>query len=184
MVFPSWSDDIWLQFWGLHRPLSCYWPSDNWNSCPWGSCWLINVIYQYNPTTLYLMVFFQRAKKFTGSNITFFQAPPTHVNFEVSTTPSWMVEEWNGLESSHPRFPCSENLGFWKIFKLKYSFALQMILSDCSMWIVPYQSIVLSLFILLLKSLHGVQVGIKYVAYLPCIYCKVKSRIQWEKCHF
>ena len=27
------------------------------------------------------------------------------------------------------------------------------------------------------------KVGIKYVAYLPCLYYKVKSRIQGEKCH-
>ena len=47
------------------------------------------------------MVFFQRAEEFIGSNITLFQTSPTHVNFEVSTTPSWVVEEWNGLESSH-----------------------------------------------------------------------------------
>ena len=67
-----------------------------------------------------------------------------------------VVEEWNGLESSHPRFPCSVNLGFWKIFKLKHSFAPQMILSDRSMCIVLCQSIVLSLLILLLKSLCGV----------------------------
>ena len=79
------------------------------------------------------MVFFQVAEEFTDSNITFFQAPPTHANFEVSTTPSWMVEEWNGLDSNHPRFSCLENLGFRKIFKVKHSFAPQMILSDCSM---------------------------------------------------
>jgi hypothetical protein len=53
-----------------------------------------------------------------------------------------------------------------------------MILSDRSMCIVPHQDIVLSLFILLLKNLCGVRVGIKYVAYLPCVYRKVKSRIQ------
>ena len=58
-----------------------------------------------------------------------------------------------------------------------------MILSDRSMCIVPYQSIALSLFILLLKNLCGVQVGIKYIAYSPCIYCKVKFWIQGEKCH-
>ena len=58
------------------------------------------------------MVFFQGAEEFTGSEITLFQASHIYVNFEVSTIPSWVVEEWNGLESSHPRLPCSENLGF------------------------------------------------------------------------
>jgi len=38
------------------------------------------------------------------------------VNFEVSITPSWVVQEWNGLESSHPHFLCSENLGCLKDF--------------------------------------------------------------------
>ena len=55
-----------------------------------------------------------------------------------------------------------------------------MILSIC---IIPHQSVVLPLFILLQKSLCGVQVGIKYVAHLPCIFCKVKPWIQGEKCH-
>ena len=54
-----------------------------------------------------------------SSNFTLFQALPTHVNFEVSITPSWVVEEWNRLESSHPLLSCSENLVFGKIFKLK-----------------------------------------------------------------
>ena len=39
-----------------------------------------------------------------------------------------------------------------------------MILTDRSMCIVPHQDIVLPLFTLLLKSLCGVRVGIKYVA--------------------
>ena len=60
-----------------------------------------------------------RSQGITGSDITLFQASPTHVNFEVSTIPSWVVEEWNGLESSHPRFPCLENLGFLKNFQIK-----------------------------------------------------------------
>ena len=36
---------------------------------------------------------------------------------------------------------------------------------------------------LLLKSLCGPQVGINMWTYLHCIYCKVKTRIQGEKCH-
>ena len=66
------------------------------------------------------------------------QALPIHVNFEVSITSSWVVEEWNGLESSHPYFSCSKNLSFWKIFKLKHSFAPRIILLYHSMCIVPY----------------------------------------------
>ena len=58
-----------------------------------------------------------------------------------------------------------------------------MIFLDRSMCIVPHQDIVSPLFTLLLKSLCGVRVGIKYVAYLPCIYRKVKPQIQGEKCH-
>ena len=58
-----------------------------------------------------------------------------------------------------------------------------MILLDHLMCIVPHQDIVLPLFTLLLKSLCGVRVEIKYVAYLPCVYRKVKPRIQGEKCH-
>jgi len=84
--------------------------------------------------------------------ISLFQTSPIHVNFEVSIIPSWVVEEWNGLESSHLDF-CSENLSFWKIFKLKHSFAPQIILSDRSMCIVPHQSTVSSLLIPLLKNL-------------------------------
>ena len=65
------------------------------------------------------MLFFHRAEEFIGSNITLFQTSPTHVNFEVSTIPSWVVEEWNGLESSHPCISCSENLGFLTDFQIK-----------------------------------------------------------------
>ena len=111
---------------------------------------------------------FQGADESTGSNNTLFQASPTHVNFEVSTTSSQVVEERNRLESSHPHFFCSENLGFLN-FKLKHSLAPQMILSNRSMCMVPHQGIIVPLFILLLKSLCGVWVRIKYVAYLSCI---------------
>jgi hypothetical protein len=34
-----------------------------------------------------------------------------------------------------------------------------------------------------LKSLCAVQVGMKVKSYLHCIYCKVNTRIQGEKCH-
>ena len=53
-----------------------------------------------------------------SSHFTLFQVLSTHVNFEVSITLSWVVEEWNGLESSHPQF-YSENLGFLKDFQIK-----------------------------------------------------------------
>jgi hypothetical protein len=58
------------------------------------------------------MVFVQGTEEFVGSNITLFQALPTHVKFEVSITPSWVVEELNGLESSHSHFSYSGKLGF------------------------------------------------------------------------
>ena len=48
-----------------------------------------------------------------------------------------------------------------------------MILSDRSMCMVPHQGIVLSLLTLPLKSLCGVQVGIKYVAYSPSYIVKL-----------
>ena len=38
-------------------------------------------------------------------------------------------------------------------------------------------------FILHLSSLCGAQVGINKIAYLHCVYCKVKTRIQGEECH-
>ena len=38
-------------------------------------------------------------------------------------------------------------------------------------------------FILHLSSLCGAQVGINKLAYLHCVYCKVKTRIQGEECH-
>ena len=33
------------------------------------------------------------------------------------------------------------------------------------------------------KTLCGAQVGMNMKTYLHCIYCKVKTRIQGEKCH-
>jgi hypothetical protein len=42
----------------------------------------------------------------------------------------------------------------------------------------------IAFFILLLKSLYGSQVGMKNVrTYLYWIYCKVKTKIQGERCH-
>jgi hypothetical protein len=66
----------------------------------------------YASNYFYPMVFVQGTEELVGSNITLFQALSIHMNFEVSITPSWLVEEWNGSESSHPHFSFSENLGF------------------------------------------------------------------------
>jgi hypothetical protein len=50
-------------------------------------------------------------------------------------------------------------------------------------WILTKAMMTLPSFFLLLTTLCGAQVGLKMKTYLHCIYCKVKIRIQGEKCH-
>jgi hypothetical protein len=75
------------------------------------------------------------------------------VNFDVSITLPWVVEKWNGLESSHHDSLLS-TWGFHKFLKRKHSFTPQMILSDRSMCIIPHQGIDFAFFILPLIGLY------------------------------
>jgi len=62
-----------------------------------------------------------------------------------------------------------------------------VVLSNHSVYMVfldPHQGIdVFAFFLPTSKSLCGAQAGINVKTYLHCIYCRVKTRIQGERCH-
>ena len=79
---------------------------------------------------------------------------------------------------------------FWRFFSRQsiVHFILLKWHSQITQWCInPYQGIVmfcLLLFSPISKRVYvGLQVGINNIAYLYCICCEVKSRIQGEKCH-
>ena len=56
--------------------------------------------------------------------------------------PSWVVEEWNGIESIHFYSLCQGAWDFFnKFFKNELCLAPHLILSDRSLCICPYQGI-------------------------------------------
>ena len=63
------------------------------------------------------------------------------VNFEVSIMPSRVVEEWNGLESSHPNSLCQVAWDFFINFQNKPCLAPHLILSDRSRCLIPHQGL-------------------------------------------
>ena len=74
------------------------------------------------------------------------------------------------------------NLGLWKIFKIKINFAPQMTRSDRLMCMIPHQCIgspLSSLF--LIRLFGGAQDREWKEAYMFRIYCKVKNRTQQRK---
>ena len=92
------------------------------------------------------------------------------------------------LETDH-HLPSVKSIGeTFKIFKTKHSIPSPfVVLSNHSVYVVfldPHQVINdFAFFLPTSKSLCGAQVGMDMITYLHCIYCKVKTRIQREKCH-
>ena len=99
------------------------------------------------------------------------------MNFEVSITPSWVVEACNGIESSHFYSSCQLALGFSISFQSKPCLAPHLILLDCSMCYELTKAFDLPP--LYPTSSDGYmwssRKGMKYKAYLYHIYCKVKK---------
>jgi hypothetical protein len=80
------------------------------------------------------------------------------VNFEVSIMPSWVVEEWNALESNHFYSSCQVDWDFSISFQNKPCLDPHLILSNRSMCIILTKALDLSFFILLLMmAIYGAQ---------------------------
>jgi hypothetical protein len=92
---------------------------------------------------------------------------------------------WNRSPSSFNQVNWRNILGF---LKTKHTLPPPcMVLSNHSVYVVfldPHQGINdFAFFLPTSKSLCGAQVGMNVKSYLHCIYCKVKTKIQEEKCH-
>ena len=103
----------------------------------------------------------------------------------------WVVEKWNSSRNI-VIFPISHlsNLEFLEFFQEKciVHFILLKWYSQITQWCVnPYQGITMLLpsiiFSYFYKGLCGALGRVNKISYLYCICCKVKSRIQGEKCH-
>ena len=116
---------------------------------------------------------------------------PSHAcstGFKVSTMKLWAVEEWNSLKQITIFLQSSQLVKYFKVLKTKHSLPSPfMVLSNHSIYVVcldPHQgNDDFAFFLPTSKSLCGDQVGMDMKTYLHCIYCKVKTRIQEEKCH-
>ena len=87
-----------------------------------------------------------------------FQTIPALVNFEVSIMPSWVVEEWNGIESSHFRSSCQVAWDFSISFQNKLCLAPHLILSGRSMCLsLPRHLTCLFFILLLVMAICGAQ---------------------------
>jgi hypothetical protein len=111
---------------------------------------------------------------------------PSHtctVGFKVSTKKLWTVEKWSSLKQFTfflQSIQSEKHLRFWKQ-NIAY-LLLFVVLSNHYVYVVFLDSQQgindLAFFILHLKSLCGAQVQMNVKAYLHCIYCKVKTKIQ------
>ena len=63
------------------------------------------------------------------------------MNFEVPIMPSRVVEEWNGLESSHLNSLCQVAWDFFISFQKKSCLAPHLILLECSRCFNPHQGL-------------------------------------------
>ena len=116
---------------------------------------------------------------------------PSHtctVGFKVSTMKLWVVEEWNNLKQITIFRQSSQLEKHLRFLKEKHSLpSTFVVLSNQFVYVVlldPHQGIDdLAFFLPTSKSLCGAQVGMDMKTYLHCIYCKVKTRIQRERCH-
>ena len=92
------------------------------------------------------------------------------------------------LETDH-HLPSVKSIGeTFKILKTKHRLPSPfVVLSNHSIYVVfldPHQGIDdFAFFLPTSKSLCGAQVGMNMKTYLHCIYCKVKTRIEGERCH-
>ena len=111
-----------------------------------------------------------------------------HYRIQVSTMKLWAVEEWNSLKQITIFLHSSQLEKHLRFFKTKHSLPSPFVaLSNHSVYVVfldPYQVIDdFAFFVPTSKGLCGASVGMNMKTYLHCIYCKVKTRIQGEKCH-
>ena len=110
------------------------------------------------------------------------------IGFKVSTMKLWVVEEWNSLKQITIFLQSSQLEKHLRFLKQNIAYLLLfVVLSNHSIYVVfldPHQGIDdYAFFLPTSKSLCGAQVGMNMKTYLYCIYCKVKTRIQGEKCH-
>ena len=109
-------------------------------------------------------------------------------DFKVSTMNLQVVEEWNSLKQITIFLQSSQLEKHLRFLKTKHSLPSPfMVLSNHSVYMVfldTHQGIDdFAFFLSTSKSLCGAQVEMHMKTYLHCIYSKVKTRIQGEKCH-